>query len=47
MGSKLLQKDTKCKVHKTLIRPVVLYECDSWTLTKTDEENLAYLKEKF
>jgi hypothetical protein len=38
LRSRLLKKDTKCKIHKTLIRPVVLYGCESWTLMKTDEE---------
>jgi hypothetical protein len=32
--SRLLKKDTKFKIYKTLIRPVVLYGCESWTLTK-------------
>jgi hypothetical protein len=46
LRSKLLKKDTKCKIYKALIRPVVLYGCESWTLTKTEEEKI-YLKERF
>jgi hypothetical protein len=38
--SRLLNKGTKCKIYKTLIRPVVLYGSESWTLTKADEEKL-------
>jgi hypothetical protein len=37
LRSRLLKKDTKCKIYKTLIRPVVLYGCESWTLTKKEE----------
>ena len=37
LGSELLRKDIKCKIYKTLIIPVVLYGCESWTLTKTKE----------
>jgi hypothetical protein len=40
LRSKLLKKDTKCKIYKTLTRPVVLYGCESWTITKKEEENI-------
>jgi hypothetical protein len=40
LQSRLLNKGTKCKICKTLIRPVVLYGSESWTLTKADEEKL-------
>jgi hypothetical protein len=46
LRSRLLKKDTKCKIYKALIRPVVLYGCESWTLTKTEEEK-NILKERF
>jgi hypothetical protein len=41
LGLKLLRKGTKCKIHTTLIRPVVIYRCESWTLTKNDEGKLS------
>ena len=48
LRSKLLRKDTKCKIYETLIRPVVLYGCDSWTITKTDKGKLSiFLKKNF
>jgi hypothetical protein len=47
LRSRLLKKDTKCKIYKTLIRPVVLYGCESWTLTKKRKKNLTYLKERY
>jgi hypothetical protein len=40
LQSRLLNKGTKCKIYKTLIRPDVLYGRDSWTLAKADEEKL-------
>ena len=46
LRSKLLWKGTKCKIHKTLIRPAVLYGCESWTVTKTDEGKLSIFERK-
>jgi hypothetical protein len=37
--SKLLKKNTKMKIHKT-IRPVVRFSSEIWTLTAKDENNL-------
>jgi len=28
------------KIHKTMIRPVVMYSSETWTLTTIDENNL-------
>ena len=38
--SKLLKKNTKMKIYKTMIRPVVIYSSETWTLTAKDENNL-------
>jgi hypothetical protein len=46
LRSRLLKKDTKCKIYKTLIRPVVLYGCESWTLTIKEEEKLNMFERK-
>jgi hypothetical protein len=35
--SKLLRKGVKCKIYTTLIRTAVIYGCQSWTITNTDE----------
>jgi hypothetical protein len=42
LQSRMLNKGTnnKCKIYKTLIRPLVLYGTESWTFTKADEEKL-------
>jgi len=38
--SKFLKKNTKIKIYKTMIRPVVTYSSETWTLTAKDENNL-------
>jgi hypothetical protein len=40
-------RDTKCKLYKTLIRPVITYGSESWTLNKGNTDKLEYLKERF
>jgi hypothetical protein len=36
----LLSKDTKIKIYRTIILPVVLYGCETWTLTLREEHRL-------
>jgi len=36
---KLLKKNTKMKIYKTMIRPVVTYLSETWTLTTRDKNN--------
>ena len=38
--SKFLTKNAKMKIHKVIIRPVVIYSSQIWTLTAKDENNL-------
>ena len=38
--SKILKKNTKIKIYKTMIRPVATYSSQTWTLTAKDENNL-------
>ena len=38
--SKFLKKNTKIKICKTMIRPVVTYSSQTWALTEKDENNL-------
>jgi hypothetical protein len=35
--SSLLSKSIKIKIHKTIILPVVLYGCETWSLTLGEE----------
>ena len=46
LRSKLISKKTKCQVYKTLIRPVLIYGCESWTVKKSDEQLLLTFERK-
>ena len=37
---KNLKKNTKMKIYKTMIRTVVTYSSETWTVTAKDENNL-------
>ena len=37
LSSRLLSKNLKIKIHKTIILPVVLYGCETWSLTLREE----------
>ena len=37
---KFLKKNTKMKIYKKMIRPVIMYSSETWTLTTKDENNL-------
>jgi hypothetical protein len=36
----LLYKNTKIKIYRTIILPVVLYGCETWSLTLREEHRL-------
>jgi hypothetical protein len=38
--SKFLKRNAKMKIYETIIRPVVTYSSETWTLTAKDENNL-------
>jgi hypothetical protein len=40
LSSSLLHKKLKIKVYRTIILPVVLYGCESWSLTLREERKL-------
>ena len=40
LSSNLLSKNLKIKVHRTIILPVVLYGCETWSLTFREERGL-------
>ena len=37
LSSTLLSKNLKIKIYKTIILPVVLYGCETWSLTLSEE----------
>jgi hypothetical protein len=40
LSSRLLSKNIKVRIYKTIILPVVLYGCETWSLTFRDEHRL-------
>ena len=40
MSSRLLSKNLKTKIYRTIILPVVLYGCEVWSLTAREERKL-------
>lgn len=46
LRSKFLTRRTKCQIYKTLIRPVLTYGCESWTMRKSDEQLLLVFERK-
>ena len=40
LSSRLLSKNLKIKIYRTIILPVVLYECENWSLTLREERRL-------
>jgi hypothetical protein len=42
----LLSKNTKIKIYRSVILPVVLYECEAWPLTLTEEHRLRVFKNR-
>jgi hypothetical protein len=44
LSSGLLSKNVKVRIHKTVIFPVVLYECETWSMTLREECRLRVLR---
>jgi hypothetical protein len=40
LSSRLLSKNIKIRIYKTVIFPVVLYGCETWSLTLREEHRL-------
>ena len=40
LSSRLLSKSLKIKIYRTIILPVVLYWCETWSLTLREERKL-------
>ena len=40
LSSRLLSKNIKIKIYRTIILPVVLYGCETWLLTLREERKL-------
>jgi len=46
LPSSLLSKIVKIKVHRTIILPVVLYGCETWSLTLREESRLRVFEKR-
>ncbi|KAI5639582.1 reverse transcriptase (RNA-dependent DNA polymerase) domain-containing protein [Phthorimaea operculella] len=46
LTSKLISRRTKVRIYKTVIRPILMYGCETWTLTLKEEENLLVAERK-
>ena len=46
LKSKVLRKETKIKVYRTMIRPILLYAAETMTMTKRDEEDMRVMERK-
>ena len=44
LSSRLLSKNLKIKIYRTIILPVVLYGCETWSLTLREERKLRVFK---
>ncbi|KAJ0179056.1 hypothetical protein K1T71_005831 [Dendrolimus kikuchii] len=44
--SRLLSRKTKIRVYKTVIRPILMYGCEAWTLTLKEENQLLVTERK-
>ena len=46
LSSSLLSKNVKVRIYKTVILPVLLYGCETWTLTLREEYRLRVFENK-
>ncbi|KAJ4427683.1 hypothetical protein ANN_25332 [Periplaneta americana] len=46
LSSSLLSRNLKVRIYKTVILPVVLYGCETWTLTLREEQRLTMFENK-
>jgi hypothetical protein len=46
LSSSLLPKNVKIMIYRTMILPVVLYGCETWSLTLTEEQKPSLFKNR-
>jgi hypothetical protein len=46
LSSRLLSRNLKVKIYKTIILSVVLYECETWSLTSREEHRLSVFENR-
>jgi hypothetical protein len=46
LSSRLLSKNVKVRIYKTIILPVILYGCETWSLTVREEHKLRVIENR-
>jgi hypothetical protein len=46
LSSSLLSKNLKLKIYRTIILPVVLYGCETWSLTLDEDRSVMFCTER-
>jgi hypothetical protein len=46
LSSRLLLKNTEIRVYRTVVLPVVLYACESWSVTQREEQRLSVFENR-
>ena len=46
LSSSLLSRDLKIKIYRTIILPVALYGCETWSLTLREERRLRVFEKR-
>ena len=46
LSSRLLSKNLKIKIYRNIIMPIVLYGCETWSLTLWEERKLRMFENK-
>jgi len=46
LSSRLLSKNLNIKIYRTIILPIVLYGCETWSLTLREERKLRVLESR-
>jgi hypothetical protein len=46
LSSHLLSRNVKVKIYKTILLPVVLYGCETWSLTLREEHRLRMVENR-
>jgi hypothetical protein len=47
LSSNLLPRNIKVKIYKTIILPVILYGCETWSFTLREEHRLRVFENRF
>jgi hypothetical protein len=46
LSSRLLSKNVNIKIYKTIVLPLVLYGCETWSLSLREDQSLRVFEKK-